>query len=507
MSATETRGGGELRDIVIVGGGTAGWMAAAALSRVLQGSGCRVRLIESETIGTVGVGEATIPSLGAFHALLGIDEREFVNATSASFKLGIRFRDWHSPGSAYFHPFGTYGVGVEHPMFQAYWLGTRMRGQAKPLEEWSLSGLAARSGRFGPSTRGQGGMPLSYAYHLDASQYARFLRRFAEAAGVERIEGLVRHVELDADGHVGQLQLEDGRSIRGDFYIDCSGFDGLLISRALGVGYVDWSEWLPCNRAVAVQSGFTGELPPYTDSIACGAGWRWRIPLQSRFGNGYVYSSHHLTDELARDTLLADIGGPPLGEPRLLRFQPGRRAEAWRANCLALGLAAGFLEPLESTGLHFVQTALGRLFSLFPSRNTDPAICAEYNRLTAAEYERVRDFIILHYAASSRGDTPFWQYCRTMTLPETLAYKRDLYVATGRIPMFEGETFLAASWLSIFAGMQVWPARHEPIVDFVGYEKVRGRFESMHAAIREGVGSLPTHETYLKSLLGGGRGL
>ncbi|HVO07983.1 MAG TPA: tryptophan halogenase family protein [Burkholderiaceae bacterium] len=504
MSEVRREAGQGLRHIVIVGGGTAGWMAATALSRVLAGSACRISLVESEAIGTVGVGEATIPSLPAFHSLLGVDEREFLRATAATFKLAIRFRDWRRPGEAYYHPFGAYGIGVEHALFQAWWLAARQRGAATPLEDWSASGLAAKRGRCGPARGGeaQARMPLSYAYHLDAQLYARFLRARAEAAGVTRIEGRVEHVDLDERGHIRELRLADGRRIAGEFFIDCSGFDGLLIARALGVSYIDWAQWLPCDRAIAAPSAATGELPPFTDAIAHDAGWRWRIPLQSRFGNGYVYSSRFTSDEQARDALLAGIGAPPLAEPRLLRFTPGRRAVAWRGNCLALGLAAGFLEPLESTGIHLIQTALGRLFGLFPGRETDAAVIEEYNRLTATEYERVRDFIILHYSAAGREDTPFWRHCRAQSLPESLEYKRELYAATGHVALYEGETFLAPSWLAIFAGLQVWPARHEPIVDILGFDTLRPRFETMHATLAAAAEARPSHAAYLRSQVG-----
>ncbi len=489
-----------LRSVVIVGGGTAGWMAAAALARVLTGSGCEITLVESEVIGTIGVGEATIPSLPAFHRLLDVNEREFLSATGATLKLAIQFRDWGDLGEVFLHPFGPYGLNTQHSLFQAYWLKRRQEGYPSPLEEWSVTGLAASQRRFGWPT-GLPGTPgfddssvlrnLSYAYHLDAVLYARFLRNYAESRGVRRIEGRVVDVTLDGRGRVEALRLHDGRSIGGDFFIDCSGFEALIIGKALMSGYVDWSHWLACDRAVAVQCESAADLMPYTQSTARECGWQWRIPLQHRVGNGYVYSSAHLADEEAMTRLLERLEGATLSDPRLLRFKAGRRTQAWVGNCLALGLAAGFLEPLESTSIHLVQTALGRLFALFPDRDSDPAISAEYNRLTALEYERVRDFLVLHYAASRREDTPFWRDCRAMSLPETLTYKRDLFVKTGRVAMMEEETFLPPSWLAIYAGLQVWPERYEPVVDiFAAGDKV-GHFEAMRASIRKSVETLP----------------
>jgi tryptophan halogenase len=502
-------------------------MAAAALARVLTGSSCEITVVESEAIGTIGVGEATIPSLPAFHRLLGVDEREFLSATRATFKLGIKFCDWGGIGEVFLHPFGPYGLNTPHSLFQAYWLKRRQEGFPSPLEEWSVTGLAASLGRFGlpagttersaresPAGTGTGSSDessvlrnLSYAYHLDAVLYARFLRTYAENRNVRRIEGRVVDVTVDSWGWVHALRLQDGRSIRGDFFIDCSGFEALVIEKALKTAYVDWSHWLPCDRAVAVQCESTGELAPFTQSTARECGWQWRIPLQHRVGNGYVYSSAYLADDVANMRLLERLEGAPLCDPRLLRFKAGRRMQAWVGNCLALGLAAGFLEPLESTSIHLVQTGLGRLFALFPDRDFDPAISAEYNRLTALEYERVRDFLILHYAASQREDAPFWRECRAMPLPETLTYKRDLFASTGVIAMMEEETFLPASWLAIYTGLNVWPERYEPIVDLLASGDVSSRFAAMRASIRKSVETLPAHATFLEEIGGLTRGL
>lgn len=497
-----------VRSLVIVGGGTAGWMAAAALARVLEGSWCEITLVESKAIGTIGV-DATIPSLPAFHHLLEVDEREFLSATRATFNLAIQFRDWRTIGEVFLHPFGPYGLNTQHSLFQAYWLKRRQEGHPSPLEEWSVTGLAASMGRFGWPSAGtcarQCDEPsalrnLSYAYHLDAVLYARFLRGYAEARGVRRVEGCVGSVTVDGRGLVDALCLQDGRSIRGDFFIDCSGFEALVIDKALKTGYIDWSHWLPCDRAVEVQCESAGELTPFTRSTARECGWQWRIPLQHRVGNGYVYSSTHLSDDAANTRLLERLEGAPLSDPRLLRFKAGRRMQAWVGNCLALGLAAGFLEPLESTSIHLVQTGLGRLFALFPDRDFDPAISAEYNRLTALEYEGVRDFLILHYAASKREDAPFWRDCRAMSPPETLSYKRDLFARTGVIAMMEEETFLPASWLAIYAGLHVWPERYAPIVDLLAAGDVATRFETMRVKIRNAVETLPAHATFLQEM-------
>lgn len=476
-------------------------MAAAALAKVLEGS-YQLVLIESDAIGTVGVGEATIPSIVSFHELLGLDEAEFMRATQATFKLAIEFRDWGAIGESFLHPFGRYGAGVEHALFQAYWLDAQKNGKASPLEDWCVSGVAAKLARFGRPV-GQVSpvlAQLSYAYHLDASLYAQHLRRYAESRGVQRIEGQIVDVLLGGAERIEALRLADGATVSADFFVDCSGFQALLIAKALKIDFVDWSHWLPCDRAVAVQCESAGDLLPYTRSTAREAGWQWRIPLQHRTGNGYVYASEHLSDDEAQARLTHDMDGAPIGSPRLLRFKAGRRARAWVGNCVALGLAAGFLEPLESTSIHLVQTGLARLFSLFPDLDFDPAIQAEYNRLTAIEYERVRDFLILHYCATRRTDTPFWRQCHSMTLPESLSYAQALFERTGRIVSYEGETFLAPSWLAIYAGHRRWPARTEPILTVLSSAQLQQRFAAMPPLIRAAVESLPRHSDFLQNV-------
>lgn len=491
---------GPICDIVIVGGGTAGWMAGAAMAHFLKGRFGRVTLVESEEIGTIGVGEATIPSLASFHQMLGIDERDFVRRTGASFKLGIEFRDWRGPGSRYFHPFGNYAPGVEPALFQNFWLKALSTGDGSDLDSWSPNSVAAAFGRFGPQTQALG--PSSYAYHFDAAEYARYLRAYAEARGVERVEGRIVDVVRGTADRIAAVRLADGRSVEGDLFVDCSGFHGLLLTGALAEAFEDWSHWLPCDRAVAIGSARAGAFTPYTQASALEAGWRWRIPLQQRTGNGYVYSSRHLSDDHAVARLIGLLDGAPVAEPRLLHFKAGRRRRAWVGNCVALGLAAGFLEPLESTSIHLIQTGLARLFSLFPDRDFAPAITLEYNRQTAREYERIRDFLILHYSASGRDDTPFWREVRATPLPEELAYKQSVYQRTGRIVMLDQESFLSPSWLSIYSGLGVWPDRYEPLIDAFPWTAMTRQFSAIRTGIVRAAETLPTHADYLAGLCG-----
>jgi tryptophan 7-halogenase len=494
-----------LRDLLIVGGGTAGWMAAAAMSRVIGKRGCRIRLVESDDIGSVGVGEATIPSLAQFHDVLGIEEPDFVRQTQATFKLGIEFRDWREVGTSFFHPFGRYGFNLDPALFQSFWLKSRTEGASTPLDDWSLAATAARLGRFGPPGALPDGSPalLSYAYHFDASLYARYLRAYAEARGVERIEArIVQVIRCGTEDRIEAVQLADGRRLDADFFLDCSGFRSLLISGALGVGFEDWSHWLPCDRAVAIGCERTEALSPYTRSTAREAGWQWRIPLQHRVGNGYVYSSAELSDDAALTRLVQTLEGPAIGEPRLLTFKAGRRCKAWLGNCVALGLAAGFLEPLESTSIHLIQTGIGRLLSLFPDPDGEPAIAEEYNRLTALEYERIRDFIILHYSGSRRADTPFWRRVRAMGLPESLTRKQLLFERTGRIAILDEESFLAPSWLAVFAGHEIWPDGYEPVIDVLAPGGAARHFAPMREAVRRSAEVMPAHADYLAQLCG-----
>ncbi|MGH8268501.1 MAG: tryptophan halogenase family protein, partial [Steroidobacteraceae bacterium] len=467
MSDTDRR----IRRIVILGGGSAGWMAAAGLANSIRG-GCRIDVIESTAIGTVGVGEATIPPIRHFNRQLGLDENAFVAAARGTFKLGIELTDWVRPGHRYFHPFGRIGDEFDTISLHQYWLRERSRGSAVPLEEYAMAWVLARAGRFGrPLT--DSAMVLSsfdYAYHFDASLYGQCLRGYAEKRGVRRIDRKVVDVELRAgDGFIEALLLEGGERIEGDLFIDCSGFRGLLIEGALKVGFESWQHWLPCDRAVVVGCALGEGLPPYTQATARPAGWQWRIPLQHRMGNGHVYCSEYMSDDEATAILLANLGGEPVKEPRPLRFMAGIRRQLWSRNCVALGLAAGFLEPLESTSIHLVQSAITRLLAMFPDRDCNPILAEEFNRASRFEYERIRDFIILHYHAQQREE-PLWRYTRSMAVPEALRFKIDHFRNGGRILFDPTELFQKSNWLAVLAGQEVWPERCHPLLDLSGRE-------------------------------------
>ncbi len=489
-----------LRRIVIVGGGSAGWMTAAALVHATRGQ-IPIELIESEAIGTVGVGEATIPPIRYFNELLGIDENEFVSATGGTFKLGIEFVDWTRRNHRYFHPFGRFGADFDTlPLYQ-YWLRERARGSQVPLQDYAMAWVAARAGRFDRPQRDPR-LVLStfdYAYHFDAARYARYLRARAERHGTSRSEGRVVDVRLrPADGFIESLVLEDGRQIDGDLFIDCSGFRGVLIEKALASGYENWQHWLPCDRAVTVSSAAAADLTPYTRSTARTAGWQWRIPLQHRTGNGHVYCSRYEGDDEAVATLLANLDGAPLGEPRLIRFVTGARRSFWTRNCVAIGLAAGFLEPLESTALHLVQTAVTRLLALFPDRHFDPLLAQEYNRITRLEYERVRDFLILHYHAIQRDDAPLWRHTRSMAVPEELKYKIEHFRRHGRLVAEPLELFQNHNWLAVLVGQEVWPEHHHPLIDLRTDVDAAARLAGVRGALERAASALPTHREYIE---------
>lgn len=488
-----------IRKVLIVGGGTAGWMTAAALSHVLRGA-VRVELVESEAIGTVGVGEATIPPILLFNALLGIDENEFLRETQATYKLGIQFQDWFRKGHAYFHPFGQYGSRVGAASFHQYWLRLHAAGLDDDLDAYSAPAMAARLGRF---ARPQGdprsiNAAMAYAFHFDASLYARFLRGRAERAGVVRHEGRIADVRLAPNGGIGAVALEDGRVLDADFFIDCSGFRGLLIEGALKTGYEDWTHWLPCDRAVALPCARVEPPTPYTRSTALEAGWRWRIPLQHRTGNGYVYCSEHISDDEALARLRESIDGECLADPNLLRFRTGRRKKAWNRNCLAIGLSSGFLEPLESTSIHLIQTGITRLLLSFPDTAFSQPDIDNYNHLSQLEYERVRDFVVLHYKATERTDTPLWRQVGAMEIPDSLRRKMELFRSRGRVFRFEDELFQDTSWIAVLLGQGVRPERHDPITEVMPLEATRDHLHRMRALIRDGVERMPTHDDFIR---------
>ncbi|WP_020400643.1 tryptophan halogenase family protein [Kordiimonas gwangyangensis] len=488
-----------IRKIVIVGGGSAGWMTAAALSNALRG-GAELTLVESEEIGVVGVGEATIPPIKIFNQTLGLDEAEFMKATQGSFKLGIEFVNWGASGHRYFHPFGDFGANFDAVQLYHYWLKERAAGDQTPLDDYSMAWAMAKAGKFShPATdRRMVQSTFDYAYHFDAILYGRFLRAYSEVRGVKRVEGKVADVALRGDdGFIDHLTLESGEQISGDLFVDCTGFRGLLIEGALKTGYMDWTHWLPCDRAVAVPCKSAGEFTPYTRSTALDAGWQWRIPLQHRTGNGYVYSSQYLSDDEAASTLLAGLDGEPLADVRPLRFTTGRRKKFWNKNCVAIGLAAGFMEPLESTSLHLVQTGITRLLALFPTRDFDPMAEEEYNRITAGEYERTRDFLILHYHATKRQDTPLWAYCANMEIPDSLTYKMEQFRRAGRIVAHELELFRNPSWLAVYIGQFIMPERYDPMADMRGVDGAK-MLSGLRRVMSEAAGAMPSHKDFVK---------
>ena len=489
-----------IRRIVIVGGGTAGWMAAAAFTSLLDRCELDIVLVESDEIGTVGVGEATIPPLMAFNHLVGIDEDEFLAASQGTFKLGIEFVDWGAEGERYFHPFGPHGQDYRGVHFHQLYLRESRRRQLPDIRQWSMSGVAAELRRFvRPAPNAP--MPLAqilYAFHFDAGLYAQFLRRHAEAKGAQRIEGKIVEVELDgASGHVANVTLADGRAVEGELFIDCSGFRGLLIEEKLGTGYEDWSRWLPCDRAVAVPSRLAGPPDPFTRSTARAAGWQWRIPLQHRTGNGLVYSSAHLERDKAEELLLANLESEALAEPRHLSFTAGRRRLAWNANVVSLGLSSGFVEPLESTSIHLIQSGIAKLLALFPDRRFNPVERDEYNRLMQEVFEDVRDFIILHYKATRRQDSDFWNTCRTMDVPDKLASKLELWRSKGRIFREGAELFGTASWVAVLFGQGVVPEDYEPAADAMDAAQLTDVIDRMRLSYRRTAEQMPPHAEFI----------
>lgn len=483
-----------VRRVVILGGGTAGWMTAAALSKALARSGTTITLVESEAIGTVGVGEATIPTIHWFNKLIGLDEARFMADTGATFKLGIEFRGWQGDGSAYFHPFGTYGAPGDAAMVPHRLARAWLNGNIAPIDAFSLTTQIARARRFARPVGDTRSLlsTLGYAFHFDAALYARHLRGLAEERGVTRIEGKVARVDRHDNGHVRALLTESDEEVTGDFFIDCSGFRGLLIEEIMAAGYEDWSHWLPCDAAWAAPSAPETSPTPYTQAIAQEAGWRWRIPLQHRVGNGYVFSTRFQSPEAARDLLVGAMDTPPTADPRLIRFVPGRRRKSWVGNVVAIGLASGFLEPLESTSIHLIQSGIGRLLSLFPRADADPQLAEQYNRTAAREIEDVRDFVILHYHLTHGRTAPLWRYCQTMPIPDTLAYKLDQFRASGRIMLAAEELFRDASWFAVMTGQGVRAADYNPLLDTMSAADNALQLDGMRRAIRDMVVKVPS---------------
>ncbi len=490
-----------LDKILIVGGGTAGWMAAATLGNLLSGTGTEVCLVESEDIGTVGVGEATIPPIIMFNEMLGFDENTFVKETQATFKLGIEFNNWGGLGESYIHPFGDFGIEFDAVPFYQHWVNQYVKGLSEDLFKYSLMVQACKHSKFMRplKDRPQSALAgINYAFQFDAALYAAYLRRYAEKMGVKRIEGRIVDTQQDSkSGFIKSVTLDDGRAFDADFFIDCSGFRGLLIEGVLETGYEDWRNWLPCDRAVAVGCEKNGPPIPYTKATARDAGWQWRIPLQHRTGNGHVYCSEFISDDEATNTLLANLDGDTINEPKLLRFMTGHRKKFWNKNVLSLGLAAGFMEPLESTSIHLVQTSLARLLTHFPDKRFSKVDIDAFNEKTTVEYERVRDFLVLHYSLTKRDDTAFWRHCQTIERPPMLGRKIAQFESAGRIFEEHADIFSTASWLAVMYGQGLRPGAYNPVsekMDTARRTKVIGQILS---AIENSVKVMPSHQDFI----------
>lgn len=489
-----------IKDIVIVGGGTAGWMCAAAMARML-GDGVNITLVESEQIGTVGVGEATIPNIAQFNQMLGIDEAEFMAATHGTFKLGIEFVNWGRKGERYLHPFGSHGVDMDGIAFHQYWARLRAQGDDSSIEAYSLSAIAARAGKFihpRPEPRSILNH-ISYAYQFDATAYAEYLRKYAEKCGVTRVEGLVETVQQNAEnGFVTGVTLRGGRNIEGDLFFDCTGFRAMLIGKTLGVEYEDWSHWLPCDSAQAIACDIHGPVIPYTRATAHSAGWQWRIPTQHRTGNGHVYSSAYMSDDEAGQILMNNLDGKAHRDaPKQLRFITGKRRKLWDKNVISLGLSGGFLEPLESTSIYLIQAGISRFMGLFPDKTMADIDRDEYNRLLDKEFAQVRDFIILHYVATQRDDSPFWNYVRTMDIPDSLTRKIELFKSSGRFFRYDGELFTDTSWIAVLLGQNIIPERYDPIVGTMPLARITESLGSMRSAMEKAASQMPIHDDYI----------
>jgi tryptophan halogenase len=488
------------RSVVILGGGTAGWMTAAALARTLNNQ-VLVTVVESDEIGTVGVGEATIPHILRFNQMLEIDENEFLRETQGTIKMGIEFRDWTFIGDRYMHGFGRLRQDIKLTSFEQVWQKLHQVGRAGELSEYSVTKKAAYAGRFMRPRHDVPDSPLAdidYAFHFDASLYARYLRKYAEQRGVTRVEGKVTGVERHpGTGDIAALVMENGSRVGGEFFVDCSGFRGRLIEQEFRAGYDDWSHWLPCDRAVAVPCASVLPITPYTRSTARRAGWQWRIPLQHRTGNGYVFASKYISEDEAAASLMANLDGEALAQPRTLRFVTGVRRKHWVRNCVAIGLSSGFLEPLESTSIHLIQTSINKLLLFFPGSVPCQPDIDEYNRMALREFEHVRDFIVLHYHATRRDDSPLWNYCRAMEIPQTLRQKMELFQEKGRLLSETYELFAQGSWFQVMYGQGLRPEAYNPLVDVLPVDEIAKYFEQIRAVIGKCVEAMPTHEQFI----------
>lgn len=481
-----------IKKVVIAGGGTAGWVAAAALSKQL-GKLLDVVLVESDEIGILGVGEATIPPMRTFHSLLGIDEQEFMRATEAVFKLGISFKNWGQIGDEYIHPFGSTGQGSYLADFQHFWLHGKSKGIDAAFGEYSLEVQAAKANKFTLSKKGS----INYAYHLDATRYAKFLRKFSESLGVKRIEGKIQQVQQHPNGDIQSLRLDSGEVIDGDLFIDCTGFTGLLIDKTLKTPYEDWSHWLPCNTAIAIQTESVEPPKPYVTCTAHHAGWQWHIPLQHRVGNGNVFCNHFMSDDQAKQHLLSQVNGKLLSEPKVIKYKTGRRKVFWNRNCVALGLSSGFVEPLESTSIYMFMIGIVRLMKMFPFNGVTQSMANEYNQQLIAELENIRDFIILHYHVTAREDSEFWRYCKNMSIPDSLAHRLELFRETASCYPGERELFRLDSWLHVMLGQGIMPKSYHAIFKTMSDNEMLGHLTNTRNTIADAVKKLPDHQEFI----------
>lgn len=493
-----------LSKIVIVGGGTSGWLAASMLCHHFKRELCHVELIESEEMGTIAVGESTVPPFVGLIQRLGINEREFIRATGATYKLGIQFVGWHQRNKKYFHPFGVIGRPIGTHDFYQCWLKARALGDTSALADFSPCNVMAENGRFFPPAEARS-TPIggaNYALHVDSLLVARHLRRYAEACGLTRIEGKVTQIKQREDGFIRSVTLADGREVQGDFFIDCTGFKGLLIGQTLGVGSVDWSNYLPCDRAIVAKTASQKPLLPLTRATAQPAGWSWQIPLQHRMAQGYVYSSQFCSDAAAKSTLMRSLGGVALDDPRIVPFATGHRKEFWSRNCLSIGLASGFVEPLEATAIHMIARGMDFFLRYFPDRDCAPALIREYNRRMLADYEEIRDFLVLHYSATDRNDSPFWEWCKNIALPDSLQERIELFKSRGALREGVDDLFRGASWQSVFEGMGISPSVYCRRVESMEYAEIAAALSTAKAAIAGMVAHLPTHEEFLRTQIG-----